>query len=204
MEEDRVRKEVKLLAKKQLKGRWSSIIIAMLVVTIVITGPQIIIDILDLNNSDNANLTVSLMTLLLDGAVILGAHIYTLKFIRGHAEFKDIMSGFKYYLKATGLYIMQAILVCLGLVMLIIPGVIIGIKLSQATFILADDRSKGVIQCLKESWNMMSGKCGEYFIFELSFLGWILLSILTVGVGFIFLFPYMYVSLGNYYERIKL
>ena len=204
MDENKLRKKVKLLAKSQLRGRWGGIVIAMLFTSIIITGPQVIIDIFTLNNNDNANLTVSIMMILLDGAIMLGISIYTLKFIRGKAEFKDILSGFKNYFKAIGLYFLQVIIITIGLILLIVPGIIFAIKMSQAGFILADDGSKGIIQCLKESWSMMSGRTGEYFILELSFLGWLILSILTFGIGMIFLVPYMNITFGNYYESIKL
>jgi uncharacterized membrane protein len=50
---------------------------------------------------------------------------------------------------------------------------------------------------------MMKGHKMELFMLWLSFLGWIILAMLTCGFGFLFLEPYMYTTLAHYYEDLK-
>lgn len=59
------------------------------------------------------------------------------------------------------------------------------------------------IDALKKSRKMMKGHKGEFFVLGLSFIGWILLAILTLGVGFIALEPYMYATMAHFYEDLK-
>ena len=48
----------------------------------------------------------------------------------------------------------------------------------------------------------MKGNRGNYFLLELSFIGWAILSVLTLGIGFLWLAPYMSVASVCFYDRI--
>lgn len=55
-------------------------------------------------------------------------------------------------------------------------------------------------QIVEESERIMKGQRGKYFGLELSFFGWILLTMLTFGIGIIFLMPYIQISIAIFYE----
>ena len=48
----------------------------------------------------------------------------------------------------------------------------------------------------------MNGHKWELFIMGLSFLGWLILSALTLGIGLLWLLPYIQVTLRIYYLSI--
>ncbi|TKI12287.1 DUF975 family protein, partial [Bacillus wiedmannii] len=54
-----------------------------------------------------------------------------------------------------------------------------------------------------ESRRMMNGHKMDYFLLCLSFLGWFILSILTLGIGFLWLVPYFYTTSAAFYEEIS-
>ena len=56
---------------------------------------------------------------------------------------------------------------------------------------------------VKKSKEMMLGYKNDYFLFMLSFTGWILFSILTLGIGLIYVIPYITVCQALYYEELK-
>lgn len=62
----------------------------------------------------------------------------------------------------------------------IIPGIIALLRYSQALYILAENLSKGIRQCVNESKAMMKGHLWEYFVLNLSFIPWILLTYITL------------------------
>ena len=62
------------------------------------------------------------------------------------------------------------------------PGIIASIRYSQAFFILADDPSKGIRQCMDESKAMMKGNKSKYFLLSLSFIGWMLLAMIPASI----------------------
>ncbi|MCT4573888.1 DUF975 family protein, partial [Bacillus thuringiensis] len=49
---------------------------------------------------------------------------------------------------------------------------------------------------------MMDGHKMEYFILCLSFIGWFILSCITLGIGFLWLIPYFYTTSAAFYEEI--
>lgn len=117
--------------------------------------------------------------------------------------YSDLFLGIRYILKILGLSIMIFIFCLLWSLLLIIPGIIASFRYSQAVFILAENPDKGIMQCIRESKVMMRNHKFEYFILKLSFLLWILLVVLTVGLASIYVNPYMTITKANYYNAIK-
>jgi uncharacterized membrane protein len=88
------------------------------------------------------------------------------------------------------------------MVLLIIPGFIIAFGLAMVTYIFADGETNAM-ESLKKSWKMMDGHKMNYFLLNLSFIGWILLAIPTLGLIMFWVAPYMQLSMANFYETIK-
>ena len=57
-------------------------------------------------------------------------------------------------------------------------------------------------ECVLKSEELMKGNRGNYFLLELSFIGWILLACLTLGLGMLWVLPYMQVAAVCFYERV--
>ena len=57
-------------------------------------------------------------------------------------------------------------------------------------------------EVVMKSKEIMNGNRLKYFILNLSFTGWFLLSILTLGIGFLWLIPYMQVTEVKFYESL--
>ena len=87
--------------------------------------------------------------------------------------------------------------------LLIIPGIIAVLSYSMTFYILADDNSIGAMEAIDKSKKMMDGYKWKYFCLGLRFIGWSLLCILTLGIGFLWLLPYMQVSMVKFYDDIK-
>jgi len=85
----------------------------------------------------------------------------------------------------------------------IIPGIIAAIRYSQAFYILAQDSSKGVMQCIEESKWMMRGNKWKLFCLVLSFFGWALLAAIPVGIGYLWLIPYFSMTQVAFYELVS-
>lgn len=87
--------------------------------------------------------------------------------------------------------------------LLIIPGIIKAYSYSMTYYILLDDENITGSDAIKKSQEMMQGHKRELFLQDLSFIGWILLSMLTFGILLIWLNPYMELSRAVFYERLK-
>ena len=121
--------------------------------------------------------------LLVSGAFELGLSMFFLAVFRMHkVHVADVFLGFEHFLKALGLFFFMNLFICLWTLLFIVPGIIASIRYSQAFFILADDPSKGIRQCMDESKAMMKGNKSKYFLLSLSFIGWMLLAMIPSSI----------------------
>ena len=121
--------------------------------------------------------------LLVSGAFELGLSMFFLAVFRIHkVHVADVFLGFEHFLKALGLFFFMNLFICLWTLLFIVPGIIASIRYSQAFFILADDPSKGIRQCMDESKAMMKGNKSKYFLLSLSFIGWMLLAMIPSSI----------------------
>ncbi len=98
------------------------------------------------------------------------------------------------------------VLVLFGLfltVAIIMVGAYLAIAFSQTYFILYDEPKLTVFQVLEKSFDMMADYILEYFVLVLSFIGWAILGIFTFGILYLWLIPYMSVTLAIFYDKIK-
>lgn len=100
------------------------------------------------------------------------------------------------------------VLAGLWTLLFIIPGVIKVLAYSQSFFIYKDEVDAGnenpkPMDCITKSREMMNGHKAELFTLYLSFFGWFILSLCTLGIGFIWLTPYCSGTLVNYYDELK-
>jgi uncharacterized membrane protein len=89
------------------------------------------------------------------------------------------------------------------MLLLIIPGIIAALSYSMTFFIIADDESIEPMEALKKSKKMMEGYKLKLFYLSIRFFGLALLCILTLGIGFLWLIPYTYVTMAKFYDDIK-
>ena len=88
-------------------------------------------------------------------------------------------------------------------IIVLVPLIIVSLILSQVFFILADKKTNSGLEAIKMSWNLMKDKKTKLFLLQLSFIGWAILSILTLFIGFIFLQPYIYTTLSKFYKELN-
>lgn len=84
-----------------------------------------------------------------------------------------------------------------------IGAIIVNYMYSMVPYLLHDYPELTPREAMKISREMMSGQKWNLFVLDLTFIGWILLSILTAGIGMIFVEPYMSTTRAAYYEDLK-
>lgn len=130
-----------------------------------------------------------------------------LHFVRG--EHKLYVGGlFKcfskpYYGKSIGIYLLMYIFTLLWSLLLIVPGIIKSLAYSLAPFILADNPELSANQAINESMKMMNGHKMDLFLIMLGYVGFGLLSILALGIPFLWVVPYYHAVVAKFYEEVK-
>lgn len=87
--------------------------------------------------------------------------------------------------------------------LLIIPGIIKGYSYAMTQYIMEDNPELSNNAAIEESMRMMDGHKWELFCLHLSFIGWALLCILTLGIGMLWLMPFMETAQAAFYEDLK-
>lgn len=146
---------------------------------------------------------VSLLISIFTTFLTFGMYKIILSIVRHeNTSFNDIFSYKKDFLKLFLLSLIITILCDIGFMFLIIPGIIISLMYSMVYYINVDKNLK-IKELLKESKDLIKGYKKDYFFFQLSFIGWILLTILSLGILLIFVGPYMSFAEALYYEELK-
>lgn len=197
------RAELKSYAKNQLSGKWGLAIGSTVVILLIQCAFSFVSRLVE----DNIALFIfiTFVSMVISTVMSIGMCRFSLNYAYEdkNPQLKDIFSGFPVILKAIGLSILVGIIVIVGMVLLIVPGIIFSFMFSQCYYILADDNSKSIIQCLKESAAMMKGYKFKYFVLGLSFLGWIILGMIPFGIGLLWVMPYMNVTVASFYLKVK-
>ena len=97
----------------------------------------------------------------------------------------------------------MCIFILLWTLLLIIPGIIATYSYAMTFFIIADDPQAGALEAIGRSKEMMRGHRWKLFCLFLRFIGWSLLCLLTFGIGFLWLTPYMQTSLAHFYDDVR-
>ncbi len=95
----------------------------------------------------------------------------------------------------------RTVLAFLLLLCLIVPGVIYLMRTSMANYLLVANPKMKPSTALTASSKVMSGKTGSYFVLCLSLAGWYVLGVVTLGLGFIFISPYLNLVKTVFYKR---
>lgn len=108
-----------------------------------------------------------------------------------------------HYLNIVIVTFLQGIFIFLHFLLLIIPGIIKIFAYSMVPWILADDPSKNYKEVLALSTEMTQGHKMQIFILEVSFTGWYLLTILTLGLAAPLVSTYRQATMAELYETLK-
>ena len=85
----------------------------------------------------------------------------------------------------------------------VIPGIIASYSYSMMHFVMAENPDMRANEAIRESKRLMKGNKWRFFCLQLSFIGWELLSFLTLGLGVFFLLPYIHAANAEFYAELK-
>ena len=146
----------------------------------------------------------ALAQFLVGGAAEIGLCRYNLGILdRKQERFSTLFTGFDIFAKALGLRCWTLLFVCLWSLLLVVPGLIAAFRYAMAPYIMAEDPSIGVREAVRISKKMMHGNKWRLFCLNLSFIGWYLLSLLTAGIGMVFLAPYINAAKAAFYLEVS-
>ena len=209
----RTNQEYKDAALSALKGNWAPAVVATIVffaICLTVTGGESLSQIWlpttpgVLGALTGASLVLSILIV---GPVEIGYYNSTKALFKNgdSALTNNIFNfGFKNYLHNIWGFFLMTVFIVLWCLLLFIPGIVMSFAYAMTPYILVDNPEMKAIDAIRKSKSMMKGHKFDLFYLELSFIGWILLGFLTLGIGYLWLIPYMQTTISAFYEDLKM
>jgi uncharacterized membrane protein len=186
--------EIRAKARASLSGNWTPAVLHFLLYYVIAIGLGLI---------SLIPLVGWIASVLLTGALTYGLYTYFLVLSRGELPSTAILfSGFSRFVETFLLSLLIGIFTLLWTLLFIVPGIIAALRYSQAYFILKDNPGISALEAINRSKALMAGHKGRLFVLGLTFIGWYLLCMITIGIGLLWLAPYIYTSFGHFYNDL--
>ncbi|MBR4934102.1 MAG: DUF975 family protein [Clostridia bacterium] len=190
------RAELKSAARSQIKGKIGILFLITLIISAI------------------SGVASGLLSLIPGGGIIASVVItpaFALSIVRvylnivkgGTPAAGDAFSGFDDFWSAFKVQFFTGLFTFLWSLLFVIPGIVKGYAYSMSMYVLADNPGKPALECIRESQNITNGHKMDLFVLHLSFIGWVLLSVITCGIAYIWVGPYMSAAYANAYNSLK-
>ena len=191
------RAELKSQAKQQIKGNIGLLFLITLGIGVISSIASTVLSLIPFVGSLAASIIVT-------PAFALSVTRVYLNLIAGtKPEFEHAFTGFDDFWSAFKVNFFVSLFTFLWSLLFVIPGIVKGFSYSMAMYILAENKGKPALECISESKDMTEGHKMELFVLGLSFIGWILLGMITFGIAYIWITPYMQATYANAYCLLK-
>ena len=149
------------------------------------------------------NVLLNMVVFCLSAYIQVGIALYCLEIYKGkNVGLETIFSRFNGF-KPIIFMLIYTLIVFLGLILLVVPGIILGLMYSQIFFILADDPGIGVIEAFNLSNKMMKNNMWQFFMLNLEALLYFIAGVFTFFIWWIWLLPRYSIAYAGFYEELK-
>ena len=146
----------------------------------------------------------AVIMLVIGGAVSMGYAKFNLNLInKTGPDIKDLFSEMGRFKAGFVMQFLRGLYILLWSFLLVIPGIIASYSYKMAPYILMENPDMTASQAITASKQLMEGNKWRLFCLEFSFIGWSLLSAITLGIGMLFLRPYMEAAGAAFYRELK-
>ncbi|MBQ8611673.1 MAG: DUF975 family protein [Oscillospiraceae bacterium] len=181
--------EIRAEARAILKNNWGTAFVCMLIYSLLVGA---------------VSNMVPLLSFVIGGPLAYGLVALYLGRARGtRMDVNTLFAGFNRFVDTLVLGLLQGLFVFLWSLLFVIPGVIKSYSYAMAFYIMHDEPGIKPMEALRKSEEMMKGYKGSLFGLQLSFIGWWLLIIVTLGLASFFVAPYMQAATAIFYQRLR-
>ena len=206
--------ELRAQARERLEGKWGTFVLMtflMLVIQTILQIPGYIGSLLEILSPENvlASLSFSNISNILSLLALPLSWGLTVSLLRNHREesvdLENLFDGFRggRYTRVFCALFLVNLFTFLWALLLIIPGIMKAFSYALTPYIIMDEPELTARQAITRSCEIMQGRRWKLFCLYLSFIGWGILSLLTFGIGILWLVPYMNASIAAFYEDAR-
>ena len=153
----------------------------------------------------NMALVFSIARLFIGSIVGIGYARFNLDLVDNvtEARFATLFSYMRFWKVAIITRIVRTLYIVLWTLLFIIPGIIASYNYALTDYILAENPELTTKEALELSKKMMYGHRFRLFCLEFSFIGWVFLCVLSLGIGLIWLMPYTEAAKAAFYRDVS-
>jgi Predicted integral membrane protein len=201
--------EDKLVYSDILKASWKGLksqfwlLVGLFIGFIIIYSLLLIFTIPERGeNIGIGGIIVSILSLLLLGMFIMGYFKNCLQTLDGEepqfSAYGQVSRKLFSFLVA---YILYIVIISIGLVLLIAPGIYLSIRLQFFYASMVEDNT-GIIDSFKKSWNITKGYSLSLFLLSLIYLLISLVGCITLFIGSFIAVPFLTLMYGYVYRKL--
>jgi uncharacterized membrane protein len=147
---------------------------------------------------------LAILSLFLGGVIKLGYCRFNQNLINNtEPQFSDLFSRFDIFWKACGMNLLIQLYTLLWSLLFVIPGIIASQSYAMAPYIMADNPYISIQEAIQQSKDMMYGNKWRLLCLNISFIGWMILSAFTLGIGLLWLNPYISAAQAAFYNDVS-
>lgn len=197
-----VAKDFRAAARTNLAGSWGQVVLMTIVYAIMTSLGGIFYLFID---EDIAGIFSGIYTLLVGYIVIwsYGVSFYKKSAYGKKLAVENIFEGFHDYGRVMLMELLAFIFIGLWTLLFIIPGIVKSFSYAMAPYIMVDHPEMSASDAIKESKRMMDGHKWELFCLDFSYIGWLLVSIITCGIALLWVHPYSCAAEAEFYINLK-
>lgn len=194
-------------ALSTLSGQWGSAALVTFVCLFINYGIYFAIALFTMHYFEVANATIAynygwIATLLLLPMI----WSYTVMFLdfkrKENLTVSKLFVGFNEFGRIFLTMLLGYVYITLWTFLFVIPGFVKAYSYAMTPYVLRDDPQIRYDSAISRSMKLMKGHKLQLFLLDLSFIGWVILSCCTLGIGFLFLLPYVNTAHAHFYEDL--
>lgn len=145
------------------------------------------------------------LSVLLWNPIEIGCQRILLECRNGHPTVHTLFFIFRNHFLNVGItMLIQTVLILLWSMALIVPGIIASYEYRMVPLLLAEHPEMNWKTALARSRRMMAGNKLDAFVMDLSFIGWQIAAVCTMGIfGILFVYPYVYLTNIELYRALR-
>ena len=146
---------------------------------------------------------LTIVRFVIGGATTLGYAAFNLDLVDGVDTSASVVFT-QYYRLGAGfcMQLLRGIYVFLWTLLFVIPGIMASYSYAMTPYILLENPGMGANEAIARSKALMRGNRMRLFCLQFSFVGWYILSMFTLGIGLIWLRPYVEAAQAAFYREI--
>lgn len=146
-----------------------------------------------------------LFSIFVSGPLTYGAYYASLHAARGdRVEISDLFAAFsRNYLNAVAANFLVGIIVVIGFILLIVPGIIFLCKLAFVPYLVID-KKMDAIAAIKTSWTWTNGHAGTIFLMGLLAIPILIIGAILFGIGIIPAGMWITVAFASQFHAVDL